>query len=392
MAIRTVAALIAIAFLGSTLVTPLYAAYRHVFGFSEITLTLIYAAYVVGNLGALLFLGRLSDQVGRRPVALASLAAAFVSGLLFLFASGTAWLYAGRILSGLGVGLASGTGTAWLTELYGRGQKARATLAATCANFVGLTLGPLIGGLLSQYAPWPLHLCFVIYLLGLVAVALPTALAGETVRRRETGAFRLSLKPSLGVPPDLRIRFTAPAVTAFGTFALIGFYAALIPTILAQGFGLGNHAVGGAVVSELFLVAVLVMVATRRLASRTAMLGGLVLLLPSLALLVAAQFYTSMPLLIAGTALTGVAGALGYRGSLQVVNEIAPEGQRAEVVSSYMVACFVGNSIPVIGVGVMTTVWNALLASIVFAGFIGVFAVAAIIVGVRYIPKQPRSG
>jgi MFS family permease len=200
------------------------------------------------------------------------------------------------------------------------------------------------------------------------------------------------LKPSLGVPPDLRIRFTAPAVTAFGTFALIGFYAALIPTILAQGFGLGNHAVGGAVVSELFLVAVLVMVATRRLASRTAMLGGLVLLLPSLALLVAAQFYTSMPLLIAGTALTGVAGALGYRGSLQVVNEIAPEGQRAEVVSSYMVACFVGNSIPVIGVGVMTTVWNALLASIVFAGFIGVFAVAAIIVGVRYIPKQPRSG
>ena len=69
-----------------------------------------------------------------------------------------------------------------------------------------------------------------------------------------------------------------------------------------------------------------------------------------------------------------------------------PEGQRAEVVSSYMVACFVGNSIPVIGVGVMTTVWNALLASIVFAGFIGVFAVAAIIVGVRYIPKQPRWG
>ena len=54
---------------GSTLLTPLYVIYRQKFGFSGVTLTLIYAAYVVGNLGALLLFGRVSDQVGRRRAA-----------------------------------------------------------------------------------------------------------------------------------------------------------------------------------------------------------------------------------------------------------------------------------------------------------------------------------
>src|SRR4051794_2040434 len=65
---------IAVMFMGSTLLTPLYGIYREEFGFSEITLTLVYAAYAIGNLGALLFFGRLSDQIGRRPTSLAAMA------------------------------------------------------------------------------------------------------------------------------------------------------------------------------------------------------------------------------------------------------------------------------------------------------------------------------
>ena len=61
------AAGIAAMFMGSTLLTPLYALYQREHGFSELTLTLVYSAYVVGNMAALLLLGRLSDQVGRRP-------------------------------------------------------------------------------------------------------------------------------------------------------------------------------------------------------------------------------------------------------------------------------------------------------------------------------------
>ena len=65
-AIAAVAAMIAVLFAGSTALTPLYVIYKQAFGFSQITLTLVYAVYVVGNLGALLMFGRLSDVIGRR--------------------------------------------------------------------------------------------------------------------------------------------------------------------------------------------------------------------------------------------------------------------------------------------------------------------------------------
>ena len=136
MAIVAVAAMIGVMFAGSTLLTPLYIIYKQRFGFSDITLTLIYAAYIVGNLGALLVFGRLSDQIGRRRAAMPALAVALLSTLVFLFTDGTAALFWARALSGLGIGVAAGTGNAWLAELVGL-DKARATIIPPVLTFSG---------------------------------------------------------------------------------------------------------------------------------------------------------------------------------------------------------------------------------------------------------------
>jgi MFS family permease len=152
-AVAAVAAMIGAAFAGSTLITPLYVIYKEQFGFSQITLTLVYGAYVLGNLVALLFLGHLSDQLGRRRTAVPAMAIAILSAAVFMFADGVAWLYAGRILSGISIGIATGTGTAWLAELIGRKDKTLATAIATSVNFLGLATSALIAGILAQYAP-----------------------------------------------------------------------------------------------------------------------------------------------------------------------------------------------------------------------------------------------
>src|SRR5262249_2017331 len=131
------------------IVTPLYSLYQRKFGFSEITLTLIFAVYVLGNILALLLFGQASDQLGRKRVGLSALALAAVSAVLFLVADGIAWLFAGRLLFGFAVGILSGTGTAWLAEQFGRERRPQATLAATTANFAGLALGALLGGVLG---------------------------------------------------------------------------------------------------------------------------------------------------------------------------------------------------------------------------------------------------
>ena len=136
-ATAVVATMIGMLFAGSTLVTPLYIMYKQAFGFSQISLTLIYAAYVIGNLCGLMFFGRLSDQIGRKTVAAAGMIVMIIAALVFLSASGVAALYAGRILSGLAIGVGAGTGTAWLSELIDDETKSRATVIATSANFIG---------------------------------------------------------------------------------------------------------------------------------------------------------------------------------------------------------------------------------------------------------------
>lgn len=378
--------MIAVMFMGSTLLTPLYVLYQQAFAFSDITLTVVYAAYVIGNLTALLFFGKVSDRNGRRPTVLAAMAVAMLSSLLFVFALGTIWLFVGRMISGFGVGVAAGAGTAWLAEL--EGDRAWAARLATGGNFVGLAAGALMAGLLSQYAPWPLELSQVVYLAMLAAIAALVGRTAETVTRRDGVLSAVSLKPRLGVPAELRAPFIGPAASAFATFGFVGFYVALLPSILAHGLGQTNHAVAGAIVGLAFVVSTITLAAARRLSSRAAMLSSLAILPVGVALLVLAQFLASMPVLLAATVLAGITIALGYRGGLEVVNRIAPVDRRAELVSTYLLICFAGNALPVLGVGLLTTMWGSLAADLVFAAFTAAIALAALVAGYRAIPRQ----
>ena len=380
-ALAAVATLLGVAFGLSTVVTPLYLLYQQQFGFSQITLTLIYAAYVVGNVGALLFFGRLSDTIGRRPAALAAIAILIAATLAFLFANGTAMLYVARILSGLGIGVASGTANAWLAELVGGGDKARAATIGTSSNFLGLGVAALASGLLAQYAPWPLHLSFVIYLVIFCAVAILVWFSHETVRQPDWD--RLTFRPRLSLPRKIRAQFVAPAITGFGLMALVGFYASLMPSILSHDLHIKSHAAAGALLFELAIVVVFVIVATQALESRLAMLWSLGLMIPAAAGVVIAQAAASLWVMLVATAGVGVSAGLGYRGSLQVVNQIAPAQERAAVVSSYFISCFIGNALPVIGVGVLSSHTSTTIADIAFACMIAAFAAIALIFGLR---------
>jgi MFS family permease len=386
-AICAVAAMIGVLFAGSTAVTPLYVMYKQEFGFSQISLTLIYAVYIIGNLTALLLFGRLSDQIGRRRAAAIAMVVAIVSALVFLFARGVASLYLGRVLSGIAIGTGAGTGTAWLAELIADPKKTRATVIATSANFAGLGLGGFIAGMLAEYSPWPLQVPFAVYLLALLVVAALLWSAPETVSQPRPNISHLLVRPRVSVPSNIRAQFVAPAVTGFGAMALVGFYAALAPTVLADQLHQTSHAVAGAIFLELAAVVAASIVATQSLSSRAAMLWGLALMPPSVALVVAAQLEGSMSIMIIATALCGVAAGLGYRGSLQVVNQIAPAERRAEVVSAYLICVFLGNALPVIGIGVISTLASATAASMAFAATIAAFALIALVFGSRYAPS-----
>jgi hypothetical protein len=128
----------------------------------------------------------------------------------------------------------------------------------------------------------------------------------------------------------------------------------------------------------------MVIVATQALASRSAMMWSLALMIPAAGTIAAAQMSAPLWIMLAATAVVAVSAGLGYRGSLQVVNQIAPADKRAAVVSSYFVCCLTGNALPVIGVGIVSSLANMTVANIAFACLISVFAVVALIFGLVY--------
>jgi MFS family permease len=387
LALTAVATELGIMFIGAILPTPLYPLYREAFGFSGVTLTLIYATYVLGNLTALLFFGRLADQIGRRPASLPAVAVGIASAIIFAAAQGTGWLFVARGVSGFSTGLASGAATAWIAELYAGSDKSRAARVASAANFFGCAAGPLISGLLAQFAPAPLRLSYLAFLVLLCSAAGAILLPTETVTQPKP-VRDIELHSRIGVPPGIRLQFVSPAVTGFATFSLIGFYSALIPSVLGESLHLSAPLVAGLIVCELFLIAAATILASGMFASQTATLTALLLLPPSVWILVGAEIAHSLALLVCAAALGGLAGGLGYRGSLEVINRIAPADRRSEVVSSYMIVVFAGNSVPVIGIGFLAAAATALTAHVTFAAVLTVLAALALLTGLKFPPDR----
>jgi len=379
---------IAVLYVGSTLLTPLYASYEREFGFSEIVVTEIYAIYAIGNLAVLFFFGRLADQVGRRPVTLAALAITIASAICFLAASATPWLFVARVLNGFGAGLGASALTAWLAELEPSGDRARAAAFASAGNLAGLAAGAIGAGLLARFAPHPLRLPWICFIAVLIVVLALLAFANETVDAPARSLKTVSLKPRIGVPSGRRLEFVAPAAIAFTAFALGGFYAALAPGLLAQRLDINDAAVTGAVVALFFASATIAAIATKELRDRAALFAACVLLWIGLALLLAADTARSMAFLLAASVVAGASMALGYRSSLGIVNRLAPGEQRAEVVSSYLLVCYAANAIPVIGVGVLTKATGATVAHGIFAGVLAALGLVACAIGARRLKDE----
>jgi MFS family permease len=159
--------------------SPLYPVYEHRFGFSPVTLTAIFAVYAFALVAALLTTGALSDRVGRRPVLLVSLLLLAAAMAVFALAGGVGWLFAARILQGLGTGVATGTLSAALIDLQPR--PGMGPTVSAVAPALGLAVGALATGALVQHGPAPRQLVFWLLVGAFLVTAAALAVVPETV-------------------------------------------------------------------------------------------------------------------------------------------------------------------------------------------------------------------
>ncbi|MBZ9566949.1 MFS transporter [Modicisalibacter tunisiensis] len=362
--------------LGTTLPTPLYPLYREAFGFSQLTITVIFAAYAVGVIGALLLTGRWSDQLGRRPLLLAGLAASAASDLLFLAGDGLTWLIVARVVSGVSAGIFTGTATVAVIELAPEARKRQATLLATAVNMGGLGLGPVCAGLLGEYAPGPLLLPYGAHLGLLLLGVLAVLRAPETVTRAARPDLRWQ-RPS--VPPAVRGLFLPAATAGFAGFAVLGFFTATAPAFMKGVLGQDNLALIGLVAGVVFFASTLGQWLQERLPQAWRLpLGCAVVVLGAL-LVGAGIARASLAVFLAGALVAGFGQGVGFRAGLGAVATASPADQRGAVTSTFFVIAYVALSIPVVGIGLVSRLVGLAPTGVGFSVLVALLSAAALV-------------
>jgi len=355
---------------GSNLATPLYAVYEQRFGFSSAVLTVVFATYALVLAPSLLVFGQLSDRLGRRRVISTGLATATAGLALFALAAGLGWLFAARAVQGLAVGMISGAAAAALVELDPSPNEHRAALFAALAQAGGSGLGPILAGMLAEWAPAPRVLAFGLVGAVTAGCAIAVLAIPEPVTPR-AGAWRIQ-RP--GVPPAIRVLFVRIGITGAAAWAVMALFLSVVPSYAARLLDTTNLALLGAI-SGLPLAASCAAQLGARITSRErAQATGLVLLAAGLAALVAAFPLHSLPVLLAAAVLAGAGHGIAFLGAQSQLNAAAPPDRRGEVNAAFYTCIYLGVAVSVIGTGLLTLRTSLSTAVTAFAAAIGAIA------------------
>ncbi|AYY13808.1 MFS transporter [Actinobacteria bacterium YIM 96077] len=352
----------------ANMASPLYPTYQQALGISDLAVTLLYATYALASVPSLLLFGPAADAFGRKPVLALGVTCAAIGTLPFAVAEHVAWLFAGRLLLGVALGLATGAGVAMMIEREPSGNRARGSLLATLSFIGGTGAGPLLTGVLAQYAPAPTVLPFVVMLAVLLAVGVSLAWVPGGVLVR--GQRWRPTRPS--VPHHLRTTFVVAGTTGFLGWAVVGIFLALLPSVAESVLGRPNLAVTGAIIAALLLCSALAQPLAPRLLPHAAQTLGVTMIAVALGLLVSsylpmfAQTPASLVLLISAAVTAGMGHGMSYWGAAADVDARTSE-HRAAVTASLYLLFYLGAGLPAVGVGLLTMILSLGTAVLLFS-------------------------
>jgi MFS family permease len=328
---------------GANHFVPLLLVYRQRMALDAAAPALLFAMYALGLVPGLLLAGPLSDRQGRRIVVLPSACVALGASIV-LGAGGDSFaaLLAGRLAYGLGAGGVMSAGATWIVELSSGAAPGSGARRATIALSSGFGLGPLVSGLIAQYAPGPTVLPFAIHVALLAAVLIATWRARDSAGRTSSGPLlRIELDRAgwrsfvRGVVPMAPFVFGFPAIVLAALPGMLGGSLGSAP--MAYTGLLAVLTLGSGVIAQPFGRKLEPMIAARRglvIGAAGIALGGLAVAsqTPALLLLVA-------PIL-------GAAYGMAMTGGLQITQRLAHPDARGGITGLYYVLTYLGFAAP----------------------------------------------
>lgn len=344
--------------MGTALASPLYPLYQQAWSLQPSHITIIFVAYMVAALASLLLLARLNDRYGFLPVLRAGLAIVTFGVLISACAWDVPSLIVGRVVIGVASGLITTSASLGLTQMGNKGDMQRASATTSLMIAFGFGLGPVVGGLVAQWAPAPLVTAYVpSLLLGAVAIwalwkmTLPAHL--QTPAARETAPLRLrEWLPKVTLPePRFARHFAIGSMGAFCAFGIFSLYASLAPSFMDRMVPWHGPAVSGLSIGVILFLSAASQYLARPVHPKTAMVAGFVALVLSNLLLLINNFVGSGLLFVLSVLTTALSHGLCNLAGMMLVNKISTPANRAGLISTYLMIGYCGTIVPILGVG-----------------------------------------
>jgi MFS family permease len=342
---------------------PLISAHQHL---GAATLDAIFAIYAVGLLPGLLIGGRASDVLGRQSVALAGSTTTLVGTVTMLLSQQTDVLLAGRLIVGLGVGLAMTSGTAWASDLKGPAGAAAAGALLTG----GFAIGPFAAGVIARAGQPGIRVSFGIAAAIVIAATFAVIV---TARRADVTAPATAHDSGPSMPPwsgtARALSWALPLAPWVFASATLGFVA--IPTRIHTGLA-APMAAGIATLIVNGVSGVIQLVARAGKWGPQAGTAGAVLAALGYAVAAVAPPTMTPALGVPLFLVLGCASGLLLREGLIDLEAAAPRRLRGALTGVFYGVTYVGFGLPLI----LATVSPAVSATILFVMALGASAAA----------------
>jgi MFS family permease len=335
---------------------PLFRPYAEMAGLNNGQTALVLATYIVGMLPCYIFLGGISDRIGRKPVLLFSLFLALASNLTITLFPNVFALIVARFFQGVALALSMGTGTAFIAELvssdtHAAVKAANATSMATAIGFSGGAFMTSIALLIHfTYLPITYFVAIAITIIGiLLAFSLPKLppIGGNLVRLPYFPKGSLLVNISIAI-----------------CWATTGVVIAIIPTQLAT-YHLTAYA-GFCLVLINWTGGFMQPFIRKRFQPKTSLKLGFAIIPFGFGLVILGSYLGVLPVVLLGTAFIGSAAyGFSYQGGLAIIADLGGS-QKARAVSGYMFFGYVGFGIPAILLGFLADSIGIIASLLVF--------------------------
>jgi MFS family permease len=328
-----------------------YPLYASLWRLTPTVTTAIFAIYPVVVVGVLSLFGDVSDVIGRRATMLLGLGASTLGVGLFAVAPGVGWLFVGRALMGVGVGLSAGPSAAAVVEFNGSGSD-RAAGVTTVAQSLGMALALLVSGALIQYAPLPTRLSFWVLFAVLVVLFGLTWFLPRPVPVLRKQRWR---PKALTVPASVRVTFLVSALAVTTAYTLGAVFVALGAQAARDVVGSHNVFVNGAALSLFAIISGVVAVVARSAPSRILLVAGGAASMAAMGIFALSATIHSLPAFLSSAAAAGLGYSLLFRGGLDRINAAAPPDKRGGTLSTLFLIAYLSMGVITFLLGLLAT-------------------------------------